>query len=109
MGVTIGLKRCDLGTVAGYGIVAGHEGDPLPQLCLPEAMPLEDNSPALKGQVSNGGEMAAPLGGVYGRAGDEASRGPSPTNASMVETLIGTYLASIPLHRYAGTPLLTIT
>ena len=107
--MTIGLKRCDLGRVAGYGIVAGDEGDPLPQLCLPEAMPLEDNSPALKGQVSNGGEMAAPLGGVYGRAGDEASRGPSPTNASTVETLIGTYLASIPLHRYPGTPLLTIT
>ena len=66
--MTIGLKRCDLGRVAGYGIVAGDEGDPLPQLCLPEAMPLEDNSPALKGQVSNGGEMAAPLGGVYGWA-----------------------------------------
>ena len=74
MGVTIGLKRCDLGIVAGYGTVAGGEYDPLPQLCLPEAMPSEDNSPALKGQVSDGGEMAAPSGGVYGRAGDEALR-----------------------------------
>ena len=88
--------------------MVGDEGDLLPQLCLPEAMPLEDNSPALKGQVSDGGEMAAPSSGVYGRAGDEASRGPSPTNASMVETPIGTYLASIPLHGYPGTPLLTI-
>ena len=52
--------------------MAGDEGDPLPQLCLPEAMPLEDNSPVLKGQVSDGGEMAAPWGGMYGRAGDEA-------------------------------------
>ena len=34
-------------------------------------MPSEDNLPALKGQVSEGGEIAAPLGGVYGQAGDE--------------------------------------
>ena len=72
VGVTIGLKRCDLGTVVGYGIVVEGECDLLPQLCLPEAMPSEDNSPALKGQVSDGGEMVAPLGGVYGQAGDEA-------------------------------------
>jgi hypothetical protein len=52
--------------------VVGGECDPLPRLCLPEATPSEDNSPALKGYVSDGGEMAAPLGGVYGRAGDEA-------------------------------------
>ena len=72
--MTIRLKRCDLGTVLGYEIVAGGECDPLPQLCLPEAMPSEDNSPALKGQVSDGGEMAAPWGGMYGRAGDEAPK-----------------------------------
>ena len=51
--------------------MAGGKCDPLPQLCLPEAMPSEDNLPALKGQVSEGGEIAAPLGGVYGQAGDE--------------------------------------
>ena len=34
-------------------------------------MPSEDNLPVLKGQVSNGGEIEAPLGGVYGQAGDE--------------------------------------
>ena len=56
----------------GYGIVAGGECDLLPQLRLPEAMPSEDNSPALKGQVSHRGEMAAPWGGMYGQAGDEA-------------------------------------
>ena len=49
----------------------GGECDLHPQLCLLEAMPLEDNMPALKGQVSNGGEMAAPSGGVYGWAEDE--------------------------------------
>ena len=53
------------------GIVAGGECDLLPQLCLPESMPSEDNLPVLKGQVSDGGEMAAPSGGVYGQAGDE--------------------------------------
>ena len=52
--------------------MVGHECDLLPQLCLPEAMPSEDNSLVLKGQVSNRGEMVAPWGGMYGRAGDEA-------------------------------------
>ena len=52
--------------------MAGGECDPLPQLCLLETMPSEDNLPVLKGQVSDRGEMAAPSGGVYGRAGDEA-------------------------------------
>ena len=51
--------------------MAGGECDPLPQPCLPEAMPSEANLLALKGQVSDGGEIAAPLGGVYGRAGDQ--------------------------------------
>ena len=35
-------------------------------------MPSEANLPVLKGQVSDRGEIVAPLGGVYGQAGDEA-------------------------------------
>lgn len=69
-GVAIGLKRCaaiERGTAAAAEYIAGGECEPLPRL----RRPSEDISPALRVYEgpSEGGEMPAPSGGVYGRVG----------------------------------------
>jgi hypothetical protein len=53
-------------------MLAGGEWVPDPRECLPEdGMPSDDSSPALL-YMRVGGEMLAPSGGVYGRAGEGA-------------------------------------
>ena len=80
------------------------------RLILPDSgsIPLE-SSGFLWNPVESGGMDAFLQESVGHQKVQEGSRDPSPTNASTVETLIGMYLASIPLHGSPGIPLLTIT